>query len=310
MTRAIKTYSLAERSASPDFGIQDEKRVTRIGEPHRHEYFQIQVNLAGRTRHHVGAAERALPPGSLSFVLPYRVHRVPHPPGSRFFVINFQLRFLRPDLEVDPLDLEDMPLERAPELAPFLFQEFMDFRLTGRDLEIARAACTRMAAENSRRRYCSVEVIRGELMLFLALVCRRHEAAIQRLAAAQAQKRSRKDALSRVVRHVRGNLARRLTLAGAAAAADLSPNYLAHLIKKETGRTFIDLVTERRMEKARELLAHTSLRVGEVAEATGFEDEAYFSRRFRRYFGMAPRDYRARGAAPIARSSKKIPIRS
>lgn len=297
MTRTIRTYTLAERSMGPDFGIHDEKRATRIEQPHRHEYFQVQVNLAGRARHHIGAAERLLAPGILSFVLPYRVHRVPHPPGSRFFVINFQQRFLRPDLEVDPLDLEDVPLDRAPELAPFLFQEFMDFRLAGRDLEAARAACLRMAAENARRRLCSAAAIRGELLLLLALVCRRHEAAIQRLAAAQAQRKGRRDALSRVIRHVRANLARRLSLAGAAAAADLSPNYLAHLIKKETGRTFTDLVTERRMEKAQELLAHTTLRVGEVAEAVGFEDEAYFSRRFRQCFRLAPREFRARAAA-------------
>ena len=298
MNRTITTYSLAQRSMGPDFGIHDERRVTRIEQPHRHEYFQIQVNLAGNTRHHVGASERPLAPGYVSFVLPYRVHHVPHPPRSRFFVINFQLRFLRPDLDVDPLDLEDVALDRAPELAPFLFQEFMDFRLGGMDLRCARAACQRMAAENGRRRFCSLEVIRGELLLLLALVCQRHEGGIQRLAIAKARQGSRKNALSRVMRHIRANLARRLSLTAAAAAADLSPNYLAHLIKKETGRTFTELVTERRMDKAQELLAHTSLRIGEVAAAVGFEDEAYFARRFRQCFHMAPRDYRSRAAAP------------
>jgi AraC-like DNA-binding protein len=291
-TRVIKTYTLAERAMGPDFGIHDEQRVTRIEHPHRHDYFQIQVNLAGRTRHYIGATERVLEPGYASFILPYRVHRVPHPPRSRFFVINFRQRFLRPDLDVDALDLEDVPLERAPELAPFLFQEFMDFRLTAADLECARRACRRMAEENVSRRFCSLEIIRGELLLLLGTVCQRHETEILRLAAARAQLKGRKDALSRVIRYVRENLARRISLAGAAAAADLSPNYVAHLIKKETGRTFTDLVTGRRMEKARELLAHTSMRIAEVAEAVGFEDEAYFARRFRQCFHAAPRAYR------------------
>jgi AraC-like DNA-binding protein len=276
----------------PDFGIHDEKRVTRIAQAHRHEYFQIQVNLAGRTRQHIGSRVRPLGPGSLGFVLPYRVHRVPHPPGSRFFVINFRPRFLRPDLEVDALDLEDLPLDRAPELAPFLFQEFMDFRVTGRDLDLARASCKRMAREGARRGFCSLEIIRAELLLLLTLVCRRHEADILRLASARAQRGGRKYALSRVIRYVRENLARRTSLTDAAAAADLSPGYLAHLIKQETGRTFTDLVTERRMEKAQELLTHTSLRIAEVAANVGFEDEAYFARRFRRCFRLTPRDYR------------------
>ncbi|MGQ0751118.1 MAG: AraC family transcriptional regulator [Betaproteobacteria bacterium] len=292
MTRAIKTYTLAERAIGPDFGIHDERSVTRIGEAHRHEYFQIQLNLAGSTRHHIGATTRPFEPGSLSFVLPYRVHRVPHPPESRFYVVSFNQRMLRPELDVDPLDLEDVPLERAPELAPFRFQEFMDFRLAGAELTFAEEACARMAAENAERRFCSLEIIRAHLLLLIGTVCRRYERELLKLAAAQAQRRSRRDALSRVIRHVRENLARRVTLADAARAADLSPNYLAHLLKKETGRTFTDLLTERRMEKARELLAHTTLRISEVAEAVGFEDEAYFARRFRQCFNIAPRDYR------------------
>lgn len=285
----------------PDFGIHDERSVSRIGEAHRHEYFQIQLNLAGSTRHHVGATARPLEPGSLSFVLPYRVHRVPHPPGSRFFVINFNQRLLRPELDVDPLDLEDVPLERAPELAPFLFQEFLDFRLSGTELRFADQTCRRMAEENASRRFCYIEVVRANLLLLIATVCRRYERDLLELAARHAQRKSRRDALSRVIRHVRENLSQRITLADAAAAADLSPNYLAHLLKKETGKTFTDLVTERRMEKAQELLAHTTLRISEVAEAVGFEDEAYFARRFRQCFKVAPRDYRSKAAASALR---------
>jgi AraC-like DNA-binding protein len=299
MTRSIKTYTLAERAIGPDFGIHDERSVTRIGEAHRHEYFQIQLNLAGSTQQHIGATVRPFGPGSISFVLPYRVHRVPHPSGSRFYVLSFNQRMLRPELDVDPLDLEDVSLERAPELAPFRFQEFMDFRLIGAQLKFAEETCARMAAENANRRFCSLEMIRANLLLLIGTVCRRYEAELLKLAAAQAHRRSRRDALSRVMRHVRENLGRRVALADAARAADLSPNYLAHLLKKETGKTFTDLVTERRMEKARELLAHTTLRISEVAEAVGFEDEAYFARRFRQCFNLAPRDYR-RSQTPAA----------
>src|SRR3970282_387457 len=135
--------------AGPEFGIRDEKSVTRIAEAHRHEYFQLQLNLAGETEHHIAATARPLGPGYLSFVLPYRVHRVTHPPGSRFYVISFSLRFLRPELDVDPLDLEDVPLARAPELAPFLFQEYMDFRLAGGEFDWARAGFPRIAGEDA-----------------------------------------------------------------------------------------------------------------------------------------------------------------
>lgn len=296
MNGTIRTYTLAERAAYPDFTIRDERSVTRIASAHRHEYFQIQLNLAGATEQHIGAAVRPLPPGGLSFVLPYRVHRVPHPPGSRFYVLSFTQRFLRPELDVDPLDLEDVPLERAPDLAPFLYQEFADFRLAGAALRQARAACERMSAEAAAQRYCWREIVRGELLLLIGLACRVHERTLLALAASQAQVRGRRAALQRALKHLREHATGRISLASTAGAVDLSPTYLAHLIKKETGKTFTELLTERRMDRARELLAHTPMKIGEVAAAVGFDDEAYFARRFRQRYGMPPGRYRTRAA--------------
>ncbi len=288
----IRTYSLAERAAHPDFSIHDERTRSRIEHAHRHEYFQVQLNLAGRTRQHIGTVERPLDAGGLSFVLPYRVHHIPHPAGSRFFVLSFTQRFLRPELDVDPLDLEDVAVTRAPELAPFLYQEFLDFRLTGAELDLARGACLAMADESERRGFCSAELIRANLLLLLGVVCRHYERELTGLASGHAQRRSRRDTLARVGRYVREHLAQRMTLADAAAAVALSPNYLAHILKKETGKTFTDLVTERRMGEACELLRHTEMRVSEIARVVGFDDEAYFARRFRQWFEVSPREYR------------------
>ena len=301
MTRTIKTYSLSDRAMESDFGIHDERHIARIEQGHRHEYFQVQLNLAGHAQHYIGATVRALEPGSLSFVLPYRVHRVLYGQGSRYYFINFSQRLLHPELEVDPLDLEDVPLDRAPELAPFVFQEFMDFVLDGPDFEMAREACRRMTEENSRQRFCSIAFIRANLLLLLGTVCRRHESEILQLAAAQAQRTSRREALSRVVRYVRENLTRHITMADAAAAVHLSPIHLAHLLKKETGKTFTSLVTERRMEKAQELLVHTTMRISKIADAVGFEDEAYFTRRFKQRFKTTPRAYRSKVTAGTLR---------
>jgi AraC-like DNA-binding protein len=304
-SRAIRTYSLAERALAPGFAIHDESVPSRIGAAHRHEYFQLQLNLAGNAVQHIGATARPLPPGGLSLVLPYRVHRVVRPARSRFYVINFEQRWLRPELDIDPLDLEDMPTERAPELTPFLYQEFMDFRLAGAALAQAREGCAEMLNESRSRRVCRDEVIRARMLLLLALVYRQYPQEIAQLAATQPQRGSRRDALARVGRYCRDHLDRHIALSDAAAAADLSPTYLAHLLKKETGKSFLDLLTERRMERARELLAHTEARIGEIATAVGFDDEAYFARRFRQCVGQAPREYRLAARAGAATEQPK-----
>jgi AraC-like DNA-binding protein len=283
---------MVERSNHLDFDIRDQSGRAPLTQPHKHEYFQIQVNAAGDTQQHVGGSVRPFPARSLSFVLPHRVHLVPHPPGSRFMVINFSQRFLRPDLQVDPLDLEDVPVTQAPELAPFRFQEYLDFSFDEDGFAEVMRLITAMQHENQVRRFGSLESIRGQLLQLLALTLRRWEADLLRLATSQAQLTSRRDAMTRVIRFVRDHLAEEVALTDAAAAAFLSPNYLAHLIKKETGKTFTEIVTERRLERAQELLMSTAARISDIARQCGFADEAYFTRRFRQWHGMSPRQWR------------------
>lgn len=296
--QAIHTYSMQERAAHRDFEIRREGARSPLAQPHRHEYFQIQINLGGDTHQHIGASVRPFQLGMVSFVLPYRIHWVPHPAGAKYYIISFGQRFLRPDLDVDPLDLEDVPMELAPELAPFILQQTMDFRLDGDDLKSLVGLAEDMDLENTRRGFFSLEVIRAKLLLAIGLVCRRHQAQIVERSGDQIARHGRRQALARVVRYVREHLSERLSLDAAAAAAFLSPNYLAHLIKKESGRTFVEIVTERRMEKARELLVNTDMRISEVAQAAGFADEAYFSRRFRQYVGASPLGFRTAARKP------------
>jgi AraC-like DNA-binding protein len=288
----IKTYGMSERADHLDFDIRSQLVRPPLIRPHRHEYFQIQVSLQGDTEQNVAGTVRPFKRGYLSFILPYRVHLIPHPEGSRYVIINLSQQFLLPGLDVDPLDLEDVPLRRAPGLAPFLYQEHTDFCFAEPAFAEMEALLERLAHENRDRRLGSVEMIRGLVLQLIAMTCRQHEAELLRLAASQAQQGSRRASLQRAMRYVREHLGGDITLADAAAAAFLSPNYLAHLLKKETGRTFTDLVTERRLEHAKELLAHGNQGIAAVARASGFEDGAYFARRFRQRFGQTPSRYR------------------
>lgn len=288
----IRTYAMVERSSHLDFDMRDQSLRTPLTQLHKHEYFQIQINLAGSTQHLISGVTRPFPPRTLSFVLPHRMHLVPHPPGTRWLVINFSQRFLRPDLDVDPLDLEDVPMAMAPELAPFQFQEHLDFTFDEPGFAQVLQLLDTMQQANASRRLASLACIRGCLLQLLALTCQRWEPQLLALANTQAQQSRRSAALAQVLRFLRDHLAHDPTLADAAQAVCLSPNYLAHLIKKETGKTFIELLTERRLTLAQELLMGTGLRVSEIARRCGFADEAYFARRFRQWHGCSPRAWR------------------
>ena len=60
-----------------------------------------------------------------------------------------------------------------------------------------------------------------------------------------------------------------------------------------TGYSPYDYFIRMKMMKARELLEHTPLKISQIAHMVGYDDVYYFSRYFRKAFGLSPRDYRA-----------------
>lgn len=64
------------------------------------------------------------------------------------------------------------------------------------------------------------------------------------------------------------------------------------MFKKETGSSLGSYIIERRMEKAKALLAEGKLTVSEVAFAVGYDNFTYFSRLFKNKVGVMPKEYK------------------
>ena len=71
----------------------------------------------------------------------------------------------------------------------------------------------------------------------------------------------------------------------------LNKNYFSELFKKETGKSFVQYLTEYRLEKAKLLLSIDGLKGSEVADMTGFQNDSYFITVFKKYEGCTPKDY-------------------
>lgn len=72
----------------------------------------------------------------------------------------------------------------------------------------------------------------------------------------------------------------------------LSSGYLSFIFKKETGMNLNRYIRVFRMEKAKELLCSTNMKVAQVSERVGFANVSYFCRSFREYYGSSPESYR------------------
>lgn len=82
-----------------------------------------------------------------------------------------------------------------------------------------------------------------------------------------------------------------LSLYAVAERLFVNSSYLSRLFKEKTGKTFSLYVTERKMERAKELLLGGQ-RVQDAAGRVGYRDLSYFSKVFRKYWGVSPGEFR------------------
>lgn len=92
---------------------------------------------------------------------------------------------------------------------------------------------------------------------------------------------------------------RDITLRQLADIAGISTGYFSLAFKRETGTSPLAFLTGLRMQHAREQLLHAGMKVKEVAHAVGYQDEFYFSRLFKSWYGISPAQF-------IAGSRRKI----
>lgn len=101
--------------------------------------------------------------------------------------------------------------------------------------------------------------------------------------------------IHRCIRHISTHYAEHLTLEETAGVVSLSPDYLSRIFKQETGTTFNQYLNNIRIVKAKELIRHSALRLTDISQLVGYDDQSYFTKVFKRTTGISPNEYRKRG---------------
>lgn len=91
-----------------------------------------------------------------------------------------------------------------------------------------------------------------------------------------------------------------------AASVNISPSHFSTIFSQEMGVTFVEYLTEIRMEKAQSLLRCSSMKTSEIGYAVGYRDPHYFSYLFKKKLGLTPTDYRASGQGGTTNAKPQI----
>ena len=72
----------------------------------------------------------------------------------------------------------------------------------------------------------------------------------------------------------------------------VTPQYLSRLFNQETEYTFVNYLTEYRIEKAKFLLQHSDIKINVLCQKVGYPDPKYFCTLFKKTTGVTPNQYR------------------
>lgn len=105
------------------------------------------------------------------------------------------------------------------------------------------------------------------------------------------QKESHRSIIKKTIHHMEQEC-QFASLQSVAQKVYMTPTYLSLLFKTNTGKTFIEHLTDIRMDKAKDMLKSTHYKNYEVAERVGYQDPRYFSQIFKKKVGLSPSEYR------------------
>lgn len=249
---------------------------------HTHDYVEIVYMCRGATTHIVNGSTLELRAGELLLLGQNAVQEI-LPAGEEDIAVNFIIRpeFFSPTLSY--LGDEETPLRRF--IVDCLCGQneagFLHFKVSQvlPVQNLVENLLWTLISDTPNRRGIN-QATMG--LLFLQLL--NHTDLL-------ATDSPRQELILQVLRYVEEHY-REGSLADAAALLHYDPAWLSREIKRQTGKTYTDLVQDKRLSQAGWLLKNTGKRVDEIAAAVGYENMSYFHRLFRQRCGLSPKQYR------------------
>jgi len=173
---------------------------------------------------------------------------------------------------------------RVPQRTPLLLVELVQRPSNAEDL-CARAPSFDPALEH----WCSFLMSQAQPSVPAALAPALHSLLLHALDPPEAAVRT---SLDQLMRFVDERLGFDLSVEDLARFQGCSTSQLLRWLKREAGLTPVALIAQRRLERARRLLAQTELGLAEIALSCGFSSQSHFGNVFRKSLGLTPGQYR------------------
>ena len=251
--------------------------------PHRHDYVEMVYMCSGETMHLIDGKNILLRQGELLMLSQSASHQVMRS-GMGDVAVNF---IILPDFFTTTLSVigeEETPLRRF--LVDCLCgqnsgQSYLLFRISQvKPLQnLIENLIWALLTETPNRRKVSQMTM---ATLFLQLMGNTESLVTEE---------NNEAAVLQVLRYVEGNYVSG-SLSDVAKQLHYDVCWLSREIKRKTGKTYTQIVQDKRLAQAAFLLKNTNQNVSDISLAVGYENVSYFHRIFGETFGKSPRQYR------------------
>lgn len=285
--KKIPTYSICNLLGSDQ--CFTEFLITRIGDfmrahdnlyfPHRHTFFQIVLFTEGGGTHSIDFQKFQVIPHQVYAMGPGQIHTWEFEPDTDGYIINFNESFFTAICH-NPNFVSEFPLFNA---------------VSGKPVNILEAECCgevhalleRMLNEFRADHHFKQEMLRAMLLQLLVMLSRQ----LPRMEHARIS-RTQLTTLRNFERLIEEHFREKRLPRDYAEMLYITPNHLNALVNAAIGKPAGELIRDRVLLEAKRLLANSDLNISQIAAALNFEDNAYFTRFFKKYTGVSPEIFR------------------
>ncbi|MFI3237152.1 MAG: AraC family transcriptional regulator [Lachnospiraceae bacterium] len=251
-------------------------------EKHCHDFFEMAYIMSGSGKYSVDDELVDVTEGDLLIFNPGVQHKaIPvegaEQPTTEFFVGFTEVKLVDYPWNFIPFATSGNVIHTTGELKQKLFK-----------------ICVSMAAEQEVFKVGRYFMLKAYLVQMLTLVIREHSAPLHKPHdVCSFDSVNKKYVVGQIVNYFEDHYNEKVSLDRIAENMYLSPFYISKIFKSEIGEAPIAHLINIRLEKARELLEKDeTLTVQKIAVQVGYEDAYYFSRLFKKKYGMSPSQLR------------------
>ncbi len=254
-------------------------------EPNRHENYEMVYMKKGFAVFEVAGQPVSLGPNDIVIIKPMQFHKfiVKSDNGCEFIVLNFKFEN-KIDGEYSEIPLED-------------FLNFVSSRETGPHITLKVSQkneiivlLNRILKERESSEPGSEFLNYLLVMELFVLLSRALKMEWENSIKSKSPKL--RELISIAINFIHTNFERDISLGNIAKFVFLSPSYFTRAFKEETGMSPINYLLKVRIERAKELLADTGLKISDIALSVGFSNQQRFNEMFKKYTHLTPLQFR------------------